>query len=152
MDPVFSSCMRSGSACQRTAQVYLGLDMELGQLMAVKQLNLSHMGPSSRASEHEAAVRRVEKEVNFYRRLSHPHIVRYLVRSDVIGQGLVFSTADPPGGPTTSAQGLKEEKGVSCTSATPALSQLPADGLSSHDSGPLSPRMIGEGSMDRRRV
>ena len=55
--------------------------MELGQLMAVKQLNLSHMGPGARASEHEAAVRRVEKEVNFYRRLSHPHIVRYLVRN-----------------------------------------------------------------------
>lgn len=65
------------------AQVYLGLDTEIGQLMAVKQLNLSHMGPGARASEHEAAVRRVEKEVNFYRRLSHPHIVRYLVRAAV---------------------------------------------------------------------
>ena len=63
-------------------QVYLGLDMELGQLMAVKQLGLSHMGATgARGSEHEAAVRRVEKEVNFYRRLSHPHIVRYLVRA-----------------------------------------------------------------------
>ena len=31
--------------------------------MAVKQLNLSHMGPGARASEHEVAVRRVEKEV-----------------------------------------------------------------------------------------
>jgi len=62
--------------------VYLGLDMELGQLMAVKQLGLSHMGATgARGSEHEAAVRRVEKEVNFYRRLSHPHIVRYLVRA-----------------------------------------------------------------------
>ncbi len=67
--------------------MYLGLDMELGQLMAVKQLGLSHMGPgAARGSEHEAAVRRVEKEVNFYRRLSHPHIVRYLVRDDANAQ------------------------------------------------------------------
>lgn len=63
------------------AQVYLGLDNDTGELMAVKQLGLSKKGVGGRVSEHEAAVREVEKEVNFYRRLNHPNIVRYLVRS-----------------------------------------------------------------------
>ena len=61
-------------------QVYLGLDNDTGQLMAVKQLGLSKAGVQGRVREHEAAVLEVEKEVNFYRRLSHPNIVRYLVR------------------------------------------------------------------------
>lgn len=58
----------------------MGLDSDTGELMAVKQLGLSKKGVGGRVSEHEAAVREVEKEVNFYRRLNHPNIVRYLVR------------------------------------------------------------------------
>lgn len=59
--------------------MYLGLDNDTGELMAVKQLGLSKKGVGGRVTEHEAAVREVEKEVNFYRRLNHPNIVRYLV-------------------------------------------------------------------------
>ena len=61
--------------------MYLGLDNVTGELMAVKQLSLSKKGMGGRVSEHEAAVLEVEQEVALYRRLKHPNIVRYLVRS-----------------------------------------------------------------------
>lgn len=64
--------------------------------MAVKQLGLSKKGVGGRVSEHEDAVREVEKEVNFYRRLNHPNIVRYLVRKSSTVQNPRFSVIGRP--------------------------------------------------------
>ena len=77
----FSARLAAHDLIALAAQVYLGLDNDSGQLMAVKQLGLRHAAVGGRISEHEAAVREVEKEVDFYRRLEHPNIVRYLVNA-----------------------------------------------------------------------
>jgi hypothetical protein len=61
-------------------RVYLGLDDELGLLMAVKQVPLAHSGansdPAVRAAD-EQRLAKLAKEISLLAQLQHPNIVEY---------------------------------------------------------------------------
>jgi mitogen-activated protein kinase kinase kinase len=57
-------------------RVYLGLNLDTGQLMAVKQVSIARdVDVQGRVAEH---VRNLEAEVHVLKQLHHPNIVRYL--------------------------------------------------------------------------
>ncbi|KAM3378175.1 mitogen-activated protein kinase kinase kinase ANP1 [Capsicum galapagoense] len=62
--------------CGAFGQVYMGMNLDSGELLAVKQVMIA----SNRASKEKAQshVKELEEEVKLLKNLSHPHIVRYL--------------------------------------------------------------------------
>ncbi|KAG1364045.1 putative Mitogen-activated protein kinase kinase kinase ANP1 [Cocos nucifera] len=69
---------RKGELIDRGAfgQVYMGMNLDSGELLAVKQVLIGN-NSASRAKA-QAHIRELEEEVKLLKKLSHPNIVRYL--------------------------------------------------------------------------
>ncbi|GLT38285.1 hypothetical protein SLA2020_125430 [Shorea laevis] len=68
--------------CGAFGRVYMGMDLDSGELLAVKQVLIAATGASKEKAQ--ANVKELEEEVKLLQKLSHPNIVRYLgtVRED----------------------------------------------------------------------
>ncbi|XP_052193593.1 mitogen-activated protein kinase kinase kinase NPK1-like [Diospyros lotus] len=62
--------------CGAFGQVYMGMNLDSGELLAVKQVLIAANGASKEKAQ--AHVREIEEEVKLLKNLSHPNIVRYL--------------------------------------------------------------------------
>ncbi|XP_057249673.1 mitogen-activated protein kinase kinase kinase NPK1 isoform X1 [Beta vulgaris subsp. vulgaris] len=63
--------------CGAFGRVYMGMNLDSGELLAVKQVLIASGGGASR-EKAQAHVRELEEEVKLLRNLSHTNIVRYL--------------------------------------------------------------------------
>ncbi|KAL7123938.1 hypothetical protein ABFS83_14G015600 [Erythranthe nasuta] len=61
--------------CGAFGRVYMGMNLDSGELLAVKQVAIATNNGSKKTQEY---IRELEKEVNLLKNLSHPNIVRYL--------------------------------------------------------------------------
>ncbi|KAI3459365.1 hypothetical protein Pfo_016028 [Paulownia fortunei] len=61
--------------CGAFGRVYMGMNLDSGELLAVKEVAISTNSASKKTQEY---IRELEKEVNLLKNLSHPNIVRYL--------------------------------------------------------------------------
>ncbi|KAL2244068.1 UNVERIFIED_CONTAM: Mitogen-activated protein kinase kinase kinase NPK1 [Sesamum indicum] len=61
--------------CGAFGRVYMGMNLDSGELLAVKEVAISANSASKKTQEY---IRELEKEVNLLKNLSHPNIVRYL--------------------------------------------------------------------------
>ncbi|CAL1411407.1 unnamed protein product [Linum trigynum] len=68
--------------CGAFGRVYMGMNLDSGELLAVKQVLIA--ANSASKEKTQAHIRELEEEVNLLKNLSHPNIVRYLgtVRED----------------------------------------------------------------------
>ncbi|KAG7996324.1 hypothetical protein I3843_01G153800 [Carya illinoinensis] len=62
--------------CGAFGRVYMGMNLDSGELLAVKQANYVASGASKEKTQ--AHIRGLEEEVKLLKNLSHPNIVRYL--------------------------------------------------------------------------
>ncbi|XP_057538830.1 mitogen-activated protein kinase kinase kinase NPK1-like [Amaranthus tricolor] len=63
--------------CGAFGRVYMGMNLDSGELLAVKQVLIASGGGASR-EKAQAHIRELEEEVKLLKNLSHPNIVRYL--------------------------------------------------------------------------
>lgn len=77
-DDVSSIRWRKGEliGCGAFGQVYMGMNLDSGELLAVKQVSIA--ANSASKEKTQAHVRELEEEVKLLKNLSHPNIVRYL--------------------------------------------------------------------------
>ncbi|CAK9168034.1 unnamed protein product [Ilex paraguariensis] len=61
--------------CGAFGQVYMGMNLDSGELLAVKQVLIANSASKEKAQAH---IRELEEEVKLLKNLSHPNIVRYL--------------------------------------------------------------------------
>ncbi|PIN04472.1 MEKK [Handroanthus impetiginosus] len=61
--------------CGAFGRVYMGMNLDSGELLAVKEVAIGTNRASKKTQEY---IRELEKEVNLLKNLSHPNIVRYL--------------------------------------------------------------------------
>ncbi|KAM1525992.1 hypothetical protein ACFX10_010384 [Malus domestica] len=68
--------------CGAFGRVYMGMNLDSGELLAVKQVLIAANGASKEKAQ--AHIKELEEEVKLLKNLSHPNIVRYLgtVRED----------------------------------------------------------------------
>ncbi|GAB4851122.1 Mitogen-activated protein kinase kinase kinase npk1 [Ancistrocladus abbreviatus] len=62
--------------CGAFGRVYMGMNLDSGELLAVKQVSIAASGASREKTQGH--IRELEKEVKLLKNLSHPNIVRYL--------------------------------------------------------------------------
>ncbi|KAL7177697.1 hypothetical protein ACSBR2_030960 [Camellia fascicularis] len=62
--------------CGAFGRVYMGLNIDSGALLAIKQVSIA--ANSTSKEKIQAHIREVEEEVNLLKNLSHPNIIRYL--------------------------------------------------------------------------
>lgn len=62
--------------CGAFGQVYMGMNLDSGELLAVKQVSIAANGASKEKTQ--VHIRELEEEVKLLKNLSHPNIVRYL--------------------------------------------------------------------------
>ncbi|KAL7210228.1 hypothetical protein ACSBR1_031735 [Camellia fascicularis] len=62
--------------CGAFGRVYMGLNIDSGALLAIKQVSIATNSASKEKTQ--AHIRELEEEVNLLKNLSHPNIVRYL--------------------------------------------------------------------------
>ncbi|XP_016464976.1 mitogen-activated protein kinase kinase kinase NPK1-like [Nicotiana tabacum] len=62
--------------CGAFGQVYMGMNLDSGELLAVKQVLIA--ANSASKEKAQSHVKELEEEVKLLKNLSHPHIVRYL--------------------------------------------------------------------------
>ncbi|XP_042418818.1 mitogen-activated protein kinase kinase kinase NPK1-like [Zingiber officinale] len=62
--------------CGAFGHVYMGMNLDSGELLAVKQVLIGKNGASKEKAQ--AHIRELEEEVKLLKNLSHPNIVRYL--------------------------------------------------------------------------
>ncbi|KAL7210469.1 hypothetical protein ACSBR1_031927 [Camellia fascicularis] len=62
--------------CGAFGRVYMGLNIDSGALLAIKQVSIASNSASKEKTQ--AHIRELEEEVNLLENLSHPNIVRYL--------------------------------------------------------------------------
>ncbi|KAH7842532.1 hypothetical protein Vadar_006465 [Vaccinium darrowii] len=62
--------------CGAFGRVYMGMNLDSGELLAVKQVSIA--ANSASKEKTQAHIRELEEEVNLLKNLSHPNIVRYL--------------------------------------------------------------------------
>ncbi|KVI11119.1 Protein kinase, ATP binding site-containing protein [Cynara cardunculus var. scolymus] len=62
--------------CGAFGHVYMGMNLDSGELLAVKQVSIAANGASKEKTQ--VHIRELEEEVKLLRNLSHPNIVRYL--------------------------------------------------------------------------
>ncbi|KAG9152198.1 hypothetical protein Leryth_016394 [Lithospermum erythrorhizon] len=78
MEPKPAIRWRKGEliGCGAFGQVYMGMNLDSGELLAVKQVLI----PKNHASKEKAQmhIKEIEEEVKLLKNLSHPNIVRYL--------------------------------------------------------------------------
>ncbi|KAJ6821160.1 mitogen-activated protein kinase kinase kinase NPK1-like isoform X1 [Iris pallida] len=87
--------------CGTFGHVYMGMNLDSGELLAVKQVLTGANNASKEKAQ--AHIRELEEEVNLLKNLSHPNIVRYLGTSrkeNTLNILLEFV----PGGSTSSLQ------------------------------------------------
>ncbi|KAG8373043.1 hypothetical protein BUALT_Bualt12G0129800 [Buddleja alternifolia] len=61
--------------CGAFGRVYMGMNLDSGELLAVKEVSIAANSTSKKTQEY---IMELEKEVNLLKNLSHPNIVRYL--------------------------------------------------------------------------
>ncbi|XP_042050467.1 mitogen-activated protein kinase kinase kinase NPK1-like [Salvia splendens] len=61
--------------CGAFGRVHMGMNLDSGELLAVKEVSIAANSASKKAQEY---IGELEKEVNLLKNLSHPNIVRYL--------------------------------------------------------------------------
>ncbi|XP_024462417.2 mitogen-activated protein kinase kinase kinase NPK1 isoform X1 [Populus trichocarpa] len=62
--------------CGAFGRVYMGMNLDSGELLAVKQVSIA--ASSASKEKTQAHIRELEEEVKLLKNLSHPNIVRYL--------------------------------------------------------------------------
>ncbi|GMH08410.1 hypothetical protein Nepgr_010250 [Nepenthes gracilis] len=62
--------------CGAFGRVYMGMNLDSGELLAVKQVSIAANGASREKTQTH--IRELEEEVKLLKNLSHPNIVRYL--------------------------------------------------------------------------
>lgn len=62
--------------CGAFGRVYMGMNLDSGELLAVKQVSIA--ANSASKEKTQANIRELEEEVKLLKNLSHPNIVRYL--------------------------------------------------------------------------
>uniref|UniRef100_A0A5B6Z2A7 mitogen-activated protein kinase kinase kinase n=1 Tax=Davidia involucrata TaxID=16924 RepID=A0A5B6Z2A7_DAVIN len=62
--------------CGAFGRVYMGMNLDSGELIAVKQVSIA--ASSASKEKTQAHIRELEEEVKLLKNLSHPNIVRYL--------------------------------------------------------------------------
>ncbi|KAL7209975.1 hypothetical protein ACSBR1_031529 [Camellia fascicularis] len=62
--------------CGAFGRVYMGLNIDSGALLAIKQVSIA--ANSTSLEKTQAHIRELEEEVNLLKNLSHPNIIRYL--------------------------------------------------------------------------
>ncbi|KAK9054791.1 hypothetical protein SSX86_025870 [Deinandra increscens subsp. villosa] len=62
--------------CGAFGQVYMGMNLDSGELLAVKQVSIA--ANSASKEKTQVHIRELEEEVKLLKNLSHPNIVRYL--------------------------------------------------------------------------
>ncbi|XP_058077708.1 mitogen-activated protein kinase kinase kinase NPK1-like [Magnolia sinica] len=61
--------------CGAFGRVYMGMNLDCGELLAVKQVLIANNASKEKAQDH---IQELEEEVKLLKNLSHPNIVRYL--------------------------------------------------------------------------